>query len=53
MDGELILALALAIPLVQSILGWRWFLILGGALWWLMGRRVRWLVVGLIGGAGL
>ncbi|MCD9147860.1 hypothetical protein [Pseudophaeobacter flagellatus] len=37
--------------LLQSLLGWRWFLIALGGAWWIAGRA-RWLAV-LLGVGGL
>lgn len=45
---DLELAIVALAVMLQTMLGWRWFLLLAGALWWLTGRS-RWLAVGLAG----
>jgi len=44
---ELELSIVVLAVLLQTLLGWRWFLIGAGALWWLAGRS-RWLAVMLV-----
>jgi hypothetical protein len=48
---EVHLAMLVGAVLLQSLLGWRWFLIVLGGAWWLAGRA-RWLAV-MVGLGGL